>query len=154
MVPAARSVTATLNDSDLMQWSQEAQAEADGVRKTVKDATGLTDAEIIEMPFLTEEVDGGKIAWQPGTANMLLVGNTMEIPNPFGPKINGVDVYAQDLKDRLGTPLNALGSDGQGMKVFLIDDFEGYHINEGEVHCGTNPEGPPQPSMLWWLIKH
>jgi protein-arginine deiminase len=154
MVDAAQTVTATLADSDLMQWSQEAQAEADGVRKTVKDATGLTDAEIIEMPFLTEEVEGGKIAWQPGTANMLVVGNTMEIPNPFGPKVNGVDVFAQDLKDRLGTPLNALGKDGQGMKVFLIDDFEGYHINEGEVHCGTNPEGPPQPSMLWWLIKH
>ncbi len=154
MIPAAKSVTATLNDSDLMLWSQQAQASADGVRQQVKDATGLTDAEIIEMPFLTEEVDGGKIAWQPGTANMLVVGNTMEIPNPFGPKIGGVDVFAKDLQDRLGTALNALGTDGNGMKVNLIDDFESYHINEGEVHCGTNPEGPPQPSMLWWLIKH
>ncbi len=154
MVPAAKSVTETLNNSDLLQWSQEAHAAADGIRKTVVDATGLTDAEIIEMPFLTEEVGGGKIAWQPGTANMLLVGNTMEIPNPFGPKVNGVDVFAQDLKDRLGTPVNALGADGQGMKVFFIDDFESYHINEGEVHCGTNPEGPPQPTWQWWLVKH
>lgn len=153
-VDAAVSVTETLNNADLLQWSQEAQAKADAIRKDVVDALGLVDSDIISMPFLTEEVDGGKIAWQPGTANMLVVGEHLEIPNPFGPKVDGVDVFAKDLQDRLGTDVNGLGKDGKGLKVHFVDDFEGYHIQEGEVHCGTNPETPPVAAYTWWLIKH
>ena len=154
MVDASIAVTETLADADLMQWSQEAQAAADGVRKTVMDAIGITDADIVSMPFLTEEVDGGKIAWQPGTANMLVVGEHLEVPNPFGPHVDGVDVYAKDIQDRLGTSANALGAAGNGLIVHFVDDFESYHINEGEVHCASNPEGPPQPGWQWWLISH
>ncbi len=163
-VDTSRAVTATLADQDLMTWSQTAQTKADAIRKVVVDAVGLTDSpteangDIVSMPFLTwQQGDPGQtglIAWQPGTANMLVVGDHAEIPNPFGPKVNGVDVFAQDLLDRLGTAVNALGSTGQGLKVHLIDDFESYHIEAGEVHCGSNPEGPPQPTWQWWLIKH
>ena len=161
---ASRAVTETLADQDLMGWSQTAQTKADAIRKVVVDAVGLTDAvteangDIISMPFLTwqqgDQGQTGLIAWQPGTANMLVVGQHLEIPNPFGPKVAGVDVFAKDIQDRLGTAINALGTDGNGLHVHFIDDFETYHIEAGEVHCGTNPEGPPQPTWQWWLIKH
>ncbi len=160
----AEAVTKVLADTDLMTWSQTAQTKADAIRKTVVDAVGLTDAvteangDIISMPFLTwQQGDPGQtglIAWQPGTVNMLVVGEHLEIPNPFGPKVNGVDVFAQDLLDRLGTPVNGLGAAGNGVHVHLIDDFESYHIEAGEVHCGSNPETAPLASWQWWLIAH
>ena len=36
--------------------------------------------------------------------------------------------------------------------VHLIDDYMSYHVAMGEVHCGTNPEGPPTPGSTWWTI--
>jgi protein-arginine deiminase len=68
--------------------------------------------------------------------------------------VNGVDVLAQDMFDRLGTDKLGLGSDGKGMKVHLIDDWYGYHLLMGEVHCGTNPDAPPNPAWKWWTVAH
>jgi hypothetical protein len=47
-----------------------------------------------------------------------------------------------------------MGADGKGMKVNFIDNWYGYHINMGEVHCGTNPEMAPNPALKPWTIKH
>ncbi len=152
------TIAGTLADPDLMQWSQEAQTFVDGDHDQIATAVGLTEQEIIYIPFFTEDIaDGGKkddkIAWNPGTVNSLVTYNHMMIPNPFGPVINGKDVMAQDLLDRLGTAVNGLGSDGKGLQVHFVNDWAGYHVAEGEVHCASNPEGPPPTQTLWWQIK-
>jgi protein-arginine deiminase len=65
--------------------------------------------------------------------------------------IGGVDIFKQDLIDRLGSPQNQLGKDGQGLKVNFADDWEVYHILEGEVHCGSNVEASaPFADVRWW----
>lgn len=152
------SIDETLADVDLMKWSQQAGVKVDVVHKQVADAVGLTEDEIVPIPFLTEDLGAepgkpeNKIAWQPGTVNSLVMNDHIAMPNPFGPEIGGVDLFAKDLMDRLGTALNALGSDGLGLKVHLVDDWAGYHVNEGEVHCGSNPEGPPPTNKMWWEV--
>jgi protein-arginine deiminase len=152
------TIDETLADQDLMKWSQQAGANVDIVHDQVVKAVGLTEDEIIPIPFLTEDLGAeqgkpeNKIAWQPGTVNSLVMNDHIAMPNPFGPMIDGVDLFAKDLQDRLGTAVNALGKDGLGLKVHLIDDWAGYHINEGEVHCGSNPEGPPPTNKMWWEV--
>jgi protein-arginine deiminase len=114
----------------------------------------LAEQEIIEIPVLFEAVsymgDEGVIAYTPNAVNSLVFDNTFVAADPFGPSIDGVDAFAQDLVDRLTDPVNELGSDGEGLDVYFADDWDWYHIMDGEVHCGTNFDGPPQQGVWWW----
>ena len=149
---AAVTIDQALADVDLMQWSQEAEVKTQGALDTTVQAVGLGADEIVEVPILTEEVDGGKIAWLPGMVNSLVVGDHFITPNPYGPTIDGADIYAKYLQDHLGSALHQLGKEGKGLTVHLINDWSGYHVMEGEVHCASNPEGPPNPLMHWWEV--
>lgn len=150
--PAAITIDEALADPNLMAWSQQGQAETDLIEAQVVAEVGLTPDEIIYIPFLYESLGGsGLVAYNPGTVNSYVWDSHVIIPDPFGPNINGVDGFKQDLLDRLGTPVNGLGADGQGMKVFFTDNWDLYHRLLGEVHCGTNFWGPPPASEQWWL---
>jgi protein-arginine deiminase len=157
VISAEKTIDEVLADVELMQWAQEAQAEIDGQLDDFIGEVGLANDEIIPMPFLFEEECYGanycvKVSWDPGTVNMLVMGDSMAIPDPFGPVINGEDDFKAYLLAELGTAKNGLGSDGQGMDISFIDNWYGYHILLGEVHCGSNPEGPPNPSWKWWEL--
>ncbi|APR87870.1 Protein-arginine deiminase type III [Minicystis rosea] len=150
-ISAETSIDDALADTDLMGWSQEAQAEIDAVVAQLKDEIGLADDEIIEIPTIYEEIAGGKVAWNPGLVNMLVMGNVIAPPDPFGPVIDGVDIFKKEMTARLGTDANALGSDGKGLQITFVDDWTYYHILDGEVHCGSNPEASaPFSSVKWW----
>lgn len=153
--PADISIDDVLADAELLEATQDAQEVIDDEIDKLKAAVGLTDDEIIEIPFIFEQEQYGgqkyKIAYQPGTVNSLVMGNTIVIPKPFGPIIGGVDIFEADLEERLGTAVNGLGSDGQGMYIVFADDWDLYHRLSGEVHCGTNPEASaPFTSVNWW----
>jgi protein-arginine deiminase len=162
---AETSVEETLQDADLLKWSQRAQINAGTMKHEVlfgskgTPGVGLATDEIVEIPFLSEDVGGGskgkpenKIAWQPGTVNSLVVGDHFCAPHPFGPVVDGKDSFVKDMEDRMGSPMHALGKDGKGLQIHPIDDFMSYHVAMGEVHCGTNPEGPPPAGSTWWTI--
>jgi protein-arginine deiminase len=121
---AAVTIDDALADQDLMAWSQQGQAEIDTILGIMQAEVGLSDDEII--------------------------GNTIVVPDPFGPMIDGVDGFKQDLLDRLATPALGVGYEGQGLAVFFADDWDWYHALLGEVHCGTNQDGPPAAEVKWW----
>ena len=151
LISAEVSIDDALADVDLLQASQEAQAEIDGNVVKLKDELGLADDEIIELPTLFEDLSGYKVAWTPGTVNLLAFNGHVAHPDPFGPVISGVDMWKQDLMDRLGSKQNGLGADGNGLDVNFVDDWDYYHILDGEVHCGSNPEASaPFSSVTWW----
>ncbi len=150
--PAAISIDEVLADPDLMAWGQQAQAEIDSMHDVVQAAVGLADDEFIEIPYLFEKDSFGMVAYNPGTANLLAFGDIAAIPDPFGPKIDGVDIFRKDLEDRLGTPANQLGSDGQGYKITFVNDWDWYHILLGEVHCGSNIDAAPPVELKWWEV--
>jgi protein-arginine deiminase len=78
-----------------------------------------------------------------------VLGNHFFVADPFGPSIDGQDGFELDLRQRLEGPGSALGSDGQGLRVGFVDDWDWYHLLLGEVHCATNADGPPA-SRPWW----
>ncbi|WP_373045291.1 protein-arginine deiminase family protein [Vulgatibacter sp.] len=139
-VPADVTVDEILADADLMAASQEAQIRTDEMLAILEEELGLAPEEITPMPFVYEDFFGiGLVAHQPGTVNLLHVDGHVVIPDPFGPVVGGVDLFRADLEARLGA---------LGLEVFFADNWDVYHRNLGEVHCGTNVER--RMDLRWW----
>ncbi len=138
-INGAVSIDDVLGNADLMAESQKAEVAIDAAVSSLQSEIGLADSEITPMPFLFEPVLGSALAYQPGTVNLLHVDGRVVVPEPFGPMINGVDPFKADAVSRL----SALGLD-----VFFADDWDTYHIEMGEVHCGTNVSR--DLGVKWW----
>lgn len=135
------TIDQVLADTDVMTASAEAATQIDGQIATIKAATGLTDAEIIRIPYLHMPYSQGSIAFQPGMVNGLYIApGHFVAPDPHGPDINGVDPFKAIMEERLA-PF--------GVTVHWAEDWDLYHRNLGEVHCGTNSTRQI-PTSKWW----
>ncbi|KAI1916382.1 hypothetical protein LOZ61_001036 [Ophidiomyces ophidiicola] len=69
------------------------------------------------------------IALFPTAVNGVSLSNSLYLcPKPFGPVINGRDIFEESLQRIYGSV---------GSEVDFLDDYM-YHILGGEIHCGTN----------------
>lgn len=141
--PAETTISRLLANTGVMQASAEAAVKVDEQVAILKRETGLTDAEIIKVPFLHEDVQGTSLAHQVGTVNLFVIDDkTLAVPDPHGPIIDGKDLFKKQLEDAL-TPY--------GYTIRFIDDWNLYHRMAGEVHCGTNAMRAI-PSTKWWEV--
>jgi protein-arginine deiminase len=139
--PAQATISAVLADTAVMTASADAATEIDGQLAKVKAETGLTDAEIIKIPFLHTSMQGGSYAYIPGMVNGILVSDThFVVPNPHGPVIDGNDIFQKTMTERLAAV---------GIKVDFAEDWDEYHAALGEVHCGSNARRKI-PDAKWW----
>jgi protein-arginine deiminase len=139
--PAEITISEVLADEVVMQASAEAAAEVDAQVAKVKAEVGLSDDEIIPVPFLHIVTSGRSVAYQPGTVNGIYLSDTrFAAPDPHGPQIGGKDIF----KTALSEPLEKLG-----INVDFVEDWDGYHVALGEVHCGTNTTRKI-PEARWW----
>lgn len=77
------------------------------------------------------------IAYTPGAVNCQWSDGVPSVPKPFGPRdANDNDVFETALSEAFGGP------------VHFVDDWEAFHVNSGEVHCGSAAERTPKPD--WW----
>ncbi len=139
MRDAAVSIDDVLANQDLMDESQTAEVAVDAAVVILQREVGLSDGEVTPMPFLFEPVFGAGLAFQPGTVNLLHVDGRVVVPETFGPLIDGVDPFRAGVI----SSLSALGLD-----VHFADDWDTYHIEMGEVHCGTNVSR--DLAVNWW----
>lgn len=140
--PAAVTISEVLDDSDVMGESAEAAVHIDDQLAVLREATQLADDEIIRVPFLHQSVDGFSVAYQPGMVNGVYLSPThFAAPKPFGPIIDGEDIFEKAFRDSLA---------GEGIEVTFIDDWDLYHVNDGEVHCGTNTSRETTGASTWW----
>ncbi|XP_039085005.1 protein-arginine deiminase type-4 [Hyaena hyaena] len=114
-------------------------------REVLKRELGLTERDIVDIPQLFKLQDDlrGNLkaeAYFPNMVNMLVLGEHLGIPKPFGPIINGRCCLEEKVRSLL-EPL--------GLHCTFIDDFYAYHVRHGEVHCGTNVRRQPF-SFKWW----
>jgi len=153
-IPADITVSALLADADIMAASEAAQTNIDADVAALKAEVGLDDGEIVEMPFLFERVSGGAtyeyVAHMPGTVNLRSLDGAVGIARPHGPMVNGADLFEKDLLDRLGSPSSGLGKDGMGLKITFVEDWDDYHVLDGEVHCGSTSAARTMPAARWW----
>jgi protein-arginine deiminase len=139
--PAEIAIKDVLADTLVMQSSAEAAAEVDAQLAVLEKELALTDDEIIRVPFLHTTIEGHSAAYQPGTVNGIYLSNTdFAAPDPHGPLIDGHDIF----REALSKPLSDIG-----ITTHFIEDWDEYHVNIGEVHCGTNTTRKI-PDAKWW----
>jgi len=140
-VSAEVTISQVLNDEDVMAESNSSASEVDDQVAIIKNVTGLTEDEIIRIPYLHWTTSGYSVAYQPGTVNGILIDSkTFMPPKPHGPKVNGVDVMEQQFEEAYATV---------GMNVHWVEDWDLYHRLLGEVHCGSNATREI-PEAKWW----
>jgi protein-arginine deiminase len=145
-------VDSVLNNASLMAWSQEAQVEIDDMRADLIQKAGLTEADFVKVPVLYEELDGGKVAYLPDTANVRVIeeGEVAIFPQTHGPVIESVDAFEAALVEILTDPDNELGGE-DGLTVEFGDSFD-YHVLLGDIHCASNWTAPPtDDGARWWI---
>ncbi|XP_029434766.1 protein-arginine deiminase type-1-like isoform X2 [Rhinatrema bivittatum] len=118
------------------------QSCVDWNRDILKKQLGLTEQDIVDIPVLFKSENGLADAYFPNMVNLVVLGKDLGVAKPFGPLINGKCCLEEVVRSLL-EPL--------GLRCTFIDDFYSYHVNLGEVHCGTNARRKPFP-INWWNI--
>ena len=140
--PAAASIDKVLADTNVMGASALAAVEVDKQVATIKAETGITDAEILRLPFLHWKVEGFAVAYMVGTVNGVSLGDThYAAPDPHGPVIGGKDIFKAQMEDEMSKV---------GITVHWVEDWDLYHRLDGEIHCGCNIAREVSPSGPWW----
>lgn len=135
------TIAQVLADTKVMSASADAAVEVDAQIAKLKKETGLTDAEIVKIPFLHTTVQGLSYAYIPGMVNGIYVADGHFVaPKPHGPLVEGKDIYEEAMIAKLA-PF--------GIKVHFAEDWDDYHAGLGEVHCGTNTRRKV-PDAKWW----
>lgn len=139
---AARTINSILADTELMAFNQSDQAHIDMMRETLQAEAGLTDAEVIEIPFLMWEIENGRgAAYMPGTVNLLLFGRNVVMARPHAAAIGGADFMEAHLTDLL---------QAEGITVHFAEQWDILHTALGEVHCGTDALRRIPAQGAWW----
>lgn len=175
------TIDAALSDERFLADNEAAATHIDNQIATLTRETGLAASELVRVPVLFSElalprfdsreiddiVESGRMTRQdvdllqermkvgqaPAT---LYVASTASIPNgvsitsgvlgapdPHGPRVGGVDVFKKATEQALT---------GYPMKVSWVEDWDFVHVNDGEVHCGTNALREPTRAD-WWQAK-
>ncbi len=141
-IDAAVSIKDVLADKDVMAKSAEAATEVDNQLAILIKETGLTDDEIIRLPYLHQSAQGYSLAYQPGTVNGIYLSDTVfGAPKPHGPVVGGVDIFEAQMSEAFAKV---------GITVAFIEDWDLYHRLSGEVHCGTNTYRQVSATEKWW----
>jgi protein-arginine deiminase len=141
-IPAQISVSGVLADTDVMAESKRGEVEVDAQLDALRAEVGIGDSDLIPSPFLHMSSYGVSVAYQPGTVNGQVLGDThFATPRPHGPKIGGVDPFETQLTEALSQ---------HGITVHYIENWDMLHRLSGEVHCGTNTKRAPMPGVYWW----
>lgn len=136
------SINEVLADDDIMTDSAYAVAAVDDQVSDIKAATGLTNNDIVAVPYLHWETSGYSVAFQPGTVNGLYMSDDVFAPpDPHGPVINGKDIFKEQLDSALAP---------YGVDVVYVENWDLYHRLLGEVHCGSNATRKVPSNVLWW----
>ncbi|XP_020637768.3 protein-arginine deiminase type-3 [Pogona vitticeps] len=137
------SIRKILGDKCLRSCNDYFQKCIDWNREVLKEELELTEEDIIDIPQLFSSSCGKANAYFPDMVNMLVLGKYLGIPKPFGPIIHEQCCLEEKVRS-LMEPL--------GLSCTFIDDFETYHTNLGEIHCGTNVRRKPF-SFKWWNMS-
>lgn len=140
--PTASSMLA---DAKLVAQNREAEARMQANRKILMAEVGIRAEMIIELPVLFEQRMGGGMALWPNVVNGLVIGRRYIAPKPFGPRVDGVDVIEEAVRQALKGSYDT--------EVRFVDNFAAYSDMGGEVHCGTNALRRPHGAATMQLER-
>uniref|UniRef100_A0A8C0A3H5 Protein-arginine deiminase n=1 Tax=Bos mutus grunniens TaxID=30521 RepID=A0A8C0A3H5_BOSMU len=137
------SISQVLSNGNLISYNKFMQSCIDWNREVLKRELGLAERDIVDIPQLFKMERRKAVAFFPDLVNMLVLGQHLGIPKPFGPVINGRCCLEEKVRSLL-EPL--------GLHCTFLDDYYAYHVRQGNVHCGTNVRRQPF-SFKWWHME-
>ncbi len=139
--PAETTIAQVLADQEVMAMSATAAVREERQFEQIAAATGITEADVLRVPALDQPVEGKALAYVPGMVNgIYLADGVFGAPEPHGPLVGGVDPFKATLEATLATA---------SIRVVWIEDWNLYHAEAGEVHCGSNVQRAI-PAFKWW----
>ncbi|XP_075929567.1 protein-arginine deiminase type-4-like [Petromyzon marinus] len=132
-----------LDDINITTENNNVQRCIDWNRDVLKRELGLEEADIIDLPVLFFLNESKAEAYFPDVVNMVVLNKQLGIPKPFWPHVDG----QCPLERRVRSLLEPLG-----LACHFIDDLKTYHLNQGEVHCGSNTRRSPFAGVRWWDV--
>ncbi len=134
------TVASFLGDTALREYNEELQREhLDTSNALIVSELGVDEDDLIHVPAYYK-ADGRSMV--PNMVNSLLVNDTLFLPDPNGPVVEG--------EDQLEAHMIRLLSGLPQKKVF-VDDRQ-YHKWCGNVHCATNTLRDPG-EIKWWEVN-
>ncbi len=144
-IPALITVDEILRDSNLRRLNATLiHAKLEAIRRTIE-AAAAEPIMIHRVPVLyfgtLADFDEGRHAHAltPNLANFQVIDGNLYFPRQFGVKNSaGRDIFEEHVRSIFPGAL-------------FVDDWDLYHSNMGEVHCGTTRvNSPPAGSRDWW----
>ena len=117
--------------------TDHANPSPESVKGILKEALGITEDQIYEIPVVFGNADAAiwsAVAGSPGMVNLSSMGEFVLVPDPFIPEFRQA---AEDVFTSLG------------LTTQWIDGWWVYHVGGGEVHCGSNEQREPF-GRGWW----
>jgi protein-arginine deiminase len=144
-----------VNDKALRALNEDIQVDyLDPAIELFKTELGLTEDDIIRVPMLFEEnawCGGDTATFFPGTVNMTVAQLEEDgevhvfLPDPFLRENNSTSSTAR-ADDLFIAKFESLLP--QNVTPHWLDDWDWYHMQLGEVHCGSNTIRTPNAN--WW----
>nr|XP_036580102.1 arginine deiminase type-3 [Colletotrichum truncatum]KAF6787934.1 arginine deiminase type-3 [Colletotrichum truncatum] len=150
----ATTIEQILANETFHQVNAYAQKHLDANLETLLAEIPIAREHVIRVPVLFKDlnIDGlpshtdvvMKDEWlvasfSPAAINGIVLGKHYLSPKPWGPVVNGVDVFETAIKEAYGRA---------GMTVSFVDDFLSHHVGLGEIHCGSNTFR--ETDVKWW----
>jgi protein-arginine deiminase len=126
------------------------------MRELFKTELELTDTDVLRIPGIFEDVGSCPYSNAPLETAALIPGMLNLIVSNFAgeaPHIFVSDPFMRaNVDSQAGDPLIAAFDAAMpaGYTVHHVDDWYTYHVNTGEVHCGTNVTRTP--TAEWWMV--
>ncbi len=145
-----------LADSNLRAYNEDLRDDyLLPIKQQFMEEAGLEESDFLLMPSLFERLGncgGTGLALIPGMANLVVANfgegdNHLLIPDPFLRTQSG-DQDADPLIDHVKDMMP------DGLQLHFIDDWDSYHLQYGEVHCGTNVQRTPLIESWWDAAAH
>jgi hypothetical protein len=151
--PAIITVDEILRDADLKElntnWINNTIWGKHGIIPEIQVAAGSDPKDLlnfIRVPAIYTAISyipqarpkGTTFAFVPGLANFQAINGRLYFPKPYGPRDSvGNDLFEQAVKKAIPT-------------AEFIDDWDLYHRNYGEVHCGSVTKLQAPIISEWW----
>ena len=129
----------------LRSYNRDTQDKLNIIKRQFETELGLTSNDIIDLAILFIDFHSTPLAdaLTAGSVNMLVINSHCIFPKPFGPVVNGRDLFQDDLERKLRA---------EGLVPHGINDWYDYHVWQGEVHCGTNTLRT-RTFTKWWEFE-
>jgi protein-arginine deiminase len=134
-----------LGDAVLMDVNDQVQAILDTLRGRLKMSFGLKESDFVRIPVLWDAypvspTEARAVAYTAGAVNCIVVRPNVIVAKQHGPEQAAQDLFELDITNKLAA---------LGLTAYFVEDWSSYHVNLGEVHCGSNVLRTP-PATKWW----